>query len=479
MMKTKALSIFALLSLHFSLSTFAQQDDPVIMTINGNPVPRSEFVYSYQKNNGEDVIDRKTVEEYVELFANYKRKVQAALDAHLDTLTSYNKEFRQYRDQQVLPTLINDADVEAEAHRIYDKENERIGPNGLFRLQHIMFYIGQNPEEGLEKKQEARADSAYQALKAGADFGELAKKVSQDAGTAKNGGDIGWLTKGQLLAKLEDAMTKLNIGEFSEPVLTEVGYHIIKLTGRKSLDPYDSLRSNIMTFIEKRKLRKKFAEDRLKSIAETKQISTEQVMDMRSDSISAIDQNMKYLIKEYHDGLLLYEISNREVWEKAAKDEAGLEKFYKKNKKRYTWDEPRFKGMAYYTKAEEDVEAVKKCVKGKPFSEWAELLRTTFNSDSVLRIRVEKGIFKKGDNGIVDRNEFGVSDAVVKEKKGFPYYSSFGTMLKAPEGMADVRALVVADYQDAMEKEWVETLKKRYPIVVNKDILATVKENDK
>jgi peptidyl-prolyl cis-trans isomerase SurA len=449
------------------------------MTINGKPVPRSEFVYSYQKNNGDDVIDHKTVEEYVELFANYKRKVEAALDAHLDTMTSYKKEFRQYRDQQLLPTLINDADVEAEAHRIYDKENERIGPNGLFRLQHIMFYIGQNPEEGLEKKQEARADSAYQALKAGADFGELAKKVSQDAGTAKNGGDIGWLTKGQLLAKLEDAMTKLNIGEFSEPVLTEVGYHIIKLTGRKSLDPYDSLRSNIMTFIEKRKLRKKFAEDRLKSIAETKQISTEQVMDMRSDSISAIDQNMKYLIKEYHDGLLLYEISNREVWEKAAKDEAGLEKFYKKNKKKYTWDEPRFKGMAYYTKAEEDVEAVKKCVKGKPFSEWAELLRTTFNSDSVLRIRVEKGIFKKGDNGIVDRNEFGVSDAVVKEKKGFPYYSSFGTMLKAPEGMADVRALVVADYQDAMEKEWVETLKKRYPIVVNKDILATVKENDK
>lgn len=451
----------------------------MIMTINGKSVPRSEFVYSYQKNNGEDVIDHKTVEEYVELFANYKRKVQAALDARLDTLTSYNKEFRQYRDQQVLPTLINDADVEAEAHRIYDKENERIGPNGLFRLQHIMFYIGQNPEEGLEKKQEARADSAYQALKAGADFGELAKKVSQDAGTAKNGGDIGWLTKGQLLAKLEDAMTKLNIGEFSEPVLTEVGYHIIKLTGRKSLDPYDSLRSNIMTFIEKRKLRKKFAEDRLKSIAEAQQISTDQVMDMRSDSISAIDQNMKYLIQEYHDGLLLYEISNREVWEKAAKDEAGLEKFYKKNKKKYTWDEPRFKGMAYYTKAEEDVEAVKKCVKGKPFSEWAELLRTTFNSDSVLRIRVEKGIFKKGDNGIVDRNEFGVSDAVVKEKKGFPYYSSFGTMLKAPEGMADVRALVVADYQDAMEKEWVETLKKRYPVVVNKDILATVKENDK
>ena len=87
-------------------------DDPVIMTVNGKPVLKSEFEYSYRKNNGEDVIDHKTVKEYVELFANYKRKVEAALDAHLDTLSSYQQEFRQYRDQQVLPTIISEADVD-------------------------------------------------------------------------------------------------------------------------------------------------------------------------------------------------------------------------------------------------------------------------------------------------------------------------------------------------------------------------------
>ena len=69
-MKTKSLGILAF-SAFLSLSVFAQQDDPIVMTINGKPVPRSEFVYSYQKNNGDDVIDHKTVEEYVELFANY------------------------------------------------------------------------------------------------------------------------------------------------------------------------------------------------------------------------------------------------------------------------------------------------------------------------------------------------------------------------------------------------------------------------
>ena len=195
----------------------------------------------------------------------------------------------------------------------------------------------------------------------------------------------------------------------SKPILSEVGYHIIKMKGHKQLEPYDSLRTDIHNFIEKRGIRESMAKNRLKAIAETKSITEEQVMDNRADSISALDPDMKYLIQEYHDGLLLFEISNREVWEKASKDEDGLKKFFKKNKKKYVWDEPRFKGIAYHTREASDVEAVKKSVKGKDFADWAQILRTTFNNDSTLRIRVEKGIFKKGDNGLVDRNEFSVA----------------------------------------------------------------------
>ena len=54
------------------------QNDPTIMIINGQPVSRSEFEYSYNKNNSEGVIDKKSVNEYVDLFINYKLKVQAA-----------------------------------------------------------------------------------------------------------------------------------------------------------------------------------------------------------------------------------------------------------------------------------------------------------------------------------------------------------------------------------------------------------------
>ncbi|MBQ0074418.1 MAG: peptidylprolyl isomerase [Prevotella sp.] len=456
----------------------AQESDPVIMTINGKPVPRSEFVYSYKKNNGEDVIDHKTVKEYVELFVNYKRKVEAALDAHLDTMVSYQKEFRQYRDQQIQPTLINDADVEQEAQNIYNNTKQRIGPDGLVNPHHILIRVMQDADEADKNAAEQLADSIYQALTKGADFAELAKAKSQDPGSAQRGGDIGWISRGQTLKNFEDATFQLKDNEISKPVLSEVGYHIIKMGGHKEMEPYDSLRNEIYQFIEKRNIREAIAKNRLKDIAKTKGISEQQVMDERADSISAIDENMKYLIKEYHDGLLLYEVCNREVWEKASKDTEGQEKFFKANKKKYAWDEPRFKGIAYHTRDIKDIDAVIKSVKGKKFSEWVKILRTTFNNDSVLRIRVEKGVFKKGDNGLVDKNEFKIADAKVKEIKDFPNTATFGKIIKAPEEMTDVKAMVVADYQDVLEKEWLKKLAERYPVKINEEVLATVKENE-
>ena len=116
-------------------SVSAQTDDPVIMIVNGEPVLRSEFEYSYNKNNSEGVIDKKNIEEYVDLFINYKLKVGAALDAKYDTLQSFKDEFAQYRNQQVRPAFVTDADVEKEARKIYDQTVEQIGPDGLISVR--------------------------------------------------------------------------------------------------------------------------------------------------------------------------------------------------------------------------------------------------------------------------------------------------------------------------------------------------------
>lgn len=459
------------------------QGDPVVMTINGQDVLRSEFEYSYNKNNAEGVVDKKTVDEYVDLFVNYKLKVAAALDEKLDTLASFKKEFAQYRDQQVRPSFVSDSDVERKAHEIYDNTKRRIGPDGLVMPAHVFLRVGQKATAEQQAEAKSRIDSIYKVLKGGADFAEVAKKHSQDYGTAQKGGTLPWLSKGQTLKEFEDVAFALQVGEMSAPVLSPAGYHIILLKGRKQLEPYDSLRTDILKFIEQRRMRESIAQANIDSIVKSSNgtLTREDVLARRTEELSDNDPEMKNLIREYHDGLLLYEISNRTVWDKASKDEAGLAAYFKKHKKKYGWTEPRFKGMVYHVKVQEDVKAVADCVKGVKYEDWNEKLRSTFNPDSVIRIRAEKGIFKKGDNAVVDKEQFGVDTIVVKPfHKDYPIEATYGKMLKkGPEDYTDVRGLVTADLQDELEKQWVAELRKKYAVVVNRDALKTVNNHGK
>ncbi len=465
-----------LLLIIFSLcfSHAVAQTDPVVMTVNGQPVLRSEFEYSYNKNNSEGVIDKKSVEEYVDLFINYKLKVCAAIDAHYDTLTSFKKEFAQYRDQQVLPMLVSDADMEAEAKKIYDETVERIGSDGLIKTAHILLRADQQAPQEEWDKAKVRIDSIYQALKAGADFADLAKRLSQDPGSARQGGELPFVQHGQLVKEYEDAAFPLQPGEMSGVVKSPYGYHIILMKERKMLEPFEFHHDAIMKFMEQRNLRDRIAQQKVEQMAKEANTTKEQLVEAKAAELSKSDMELRYLIQEYHDGLLLYEISNNLVWNKAAKDEAGLAQYFKKHKKNYQWDQPRFKGIAYHVKDAADVQAVRNCVKKLPFNQWAEALRTTFNGDSVIRIRVEKGIFKQGDNALIDSIVF-KKDTTVHHLKDYPIDAHYGKILKkGPEDYTDVRGLVVADYQEMLEKEWVAQLRRKYAFQVNDDVLKTV-----
>ena len=456
---------------------FAQVDDPVVMKINGQPVSRSEFEYSFNKNNSEGIIDKKSVDEYVDLVVNYKLKVEAAKEARLDTLKSFLNEFAGYRDQQIRPAMITDADIEAEARRIYEETRSRIdGNGGMTKPAHILVMVKQKADEAQQKAAKERIDSIYNALQNGADFAELAKKCSDDKGTAANGGELQWIAKGMTLKEFEDAAWALEKGQMSKPVLSPAGWHIILLKDKGNFFDYDSQRADIVRYIEQRGLREKIIDNKLDSIGKAQNTTAEKVLEAKRLELEANDSDLRNLIKEYYDGLLLYEISNRTVWEKAAADEAGLVAYFKKNKKNYKWDAPRFKGIAYHVKDQADVKAVKDAVKGLPFDQWADKLRKTFNNDSILRIRVEKGIFKQGDNALVDREVFGV-DTIAKGLKDYPIDAVYGQKLKAPKEMTDVKAQVLADYQDALEKEWVEGLRRKYAVEIDEEVLKTVNKH--
>ncbi len=476
----KSINIIVAMLLCGSMA-YAQQADPVVMKINGKPIARSEFEYSYNKNNSEDVIDKKTVNEYVDLFVNYKLKVAAAIDARLDTLSSFKNEFAMYRDQEVRPSFVDSTSLLNEARDIYNRTKEHIGPRGLIKPAHILIYVEQKAPTAKYEEARQRADSLYQVLKNGADFAELARKYSQDPGSAKNGGELPWIQPGQTLKEFEDAAYALQPGEMSGVVKSPVGFHIILMKERKQLEPFDTLKNSILRFIDARGLREQIINKKIDEIVKSSdgKLTKEDVINNKMKELEAKDPSLKYLIQEYHDGLLLYEISNRTIWEKAANDEKGLEEYFKKNKKKYYWDEPRYKGMVYHVKQKDDVKAVRDCVKDLPFNKWAEVLRSTFNNDSILRIRVEKGVFKEGDNAFIDKMVF-KKDTTVNQLKDFPIDAVYGKLLKKkPDDYTDVKGLVTADYQEMLEEQWITELRKKYPVEINYEVLKTVNNHSK
>ena len=280
-----------------------------------------------------------------------------------------------------------------------------------------------------------------------------------------------------MVKEFEDVIFSAKVGEISKPFLSPYGYHIVRVDAKQNFFPYDTVRADIHRFIESRGLREHIISQNIDSIAKhsVPQCTPEDVLNRRADEMAAADPALKSLIREYHDGLLLYEISNRTVWDKAAKDEAGLAAYFKKNRKRYKWAKPRFKGIAYWEKEQGDVEAVKASLKKVPFEQWPEYLRKEFN-DSTIRIKVVKGIFREGDNALIDKVVFG-KDTTVADVKDFPISATYGEKLKAPKTYNDVRELVVTDYQEQLEKAWIEALRKRYTVVLNKEVLSTVNKH--
>ena len=472
-------NVFLIYTLFFSL-VMAAQNDPTIMTINGRPVLRSEFEYSYNKYNTCGTSDKKTIDEYADLFIDYKLKVAAALDAHCDTLTSFKKDFAAYRDQQIYPSFVSDSDIDKEAIKIYNDKRMRIGAKGLIRPAHIFIHLSQKATDIEKRTAQNRIDSIYSLLKNGADFAYMAKKYSEDD-TSSKGGLLPWISPGQTLKEFEDRAYALRKGEMSKPFLSTQGFHIILMKDKKALEPYDSLSAGIIKFLKLHGIREYIANEKLDSMAKQSNgiLSKEDIIKKISSDMENSNVQFRNLIAEYHDGLLLCEISNRAVWEKASKDEKGLAKFFKKNKKRYKWDSPRFKGIVYHVKNSLNKKAVVDCIKKVPFSDWNEKLTTTFNNDHTIRVRAEKGIFKQGDNAFIDKLVF-KKTAEIRELKDYPIDATYGKILKSsPKSYDDVRDLVIADYQDEMEKQWVKELKKKYVVFVNREVLETVNTHNK
>ena len=431
--------------------------------------------------------------------------------------------------------------------KIYDKRESR----GEIFVSHIMAKFGKDATEQDKANAKTKIDELYGKLKAGQVFEDLARQFSDDKQTGDRGGQLQPFKSGKLPKTFEDAAFALKAnGDYSNPVLTQYGWHIIKRNDLKGVPPFNEIKNELKTrvtrdgrsqmgrvaLMERVKKENNFKEnlknrDELGNVLDTTYLKAtwsasranklgnkeifnlggrsytqnefakflETQMTFRSptdekeimkgiyktwveESIVNFEDaqlekkyvDFRNLLREYRDGILLFDLTDQKVWSKAVKDTSGLKDFYEKNKNNYLWAE-RAEVSTFKCLNEKVAKDVRKQIKdGKTQKEITE----SVNKLSQLNLSVENVTYLKGENANVDNNwKAGVVANNInddKEKKIFVIVVD-KILPKSPKSLAECRGLVTADYQNYLEKEWLDYLKKKYVVKVNNDVISTIK----
>jgi peptidyl-prolyl cis-trans isomerase SurA len=208
-----------------------QEIEIPLMTIGNEDIFADEFLYLLSKNrqfqDKSEKISPKDFEENFELFINYKLKVKEAENMGLDTLEEFRREFDIFKEDLIKPYLIKNSLQEGELVKAYNRMKD------VVKASHILIQFPNNSTKEdtiavFRMAQKLKADA-----EAGEDFNQLVEAFSDDPSAKDNKGSLGYFTALQMVYQFEDAAYSLQIGEISDPVLTNFGYHIIKLEDRK------------------------------------------------------------------------------------------------------------------------------------------------------------------------------------------------------------------------------------------------------
>ena len=347
-------SFFSLVLFISSMGVFAQANDPVIMSINGKNFKKSEFEYFFNKYSNDEVDEKLSLTEYVDLFRNLKLKVAEAETIGIDTTVSFVTELSGYRSSLAQPYLddmeVNEEFVKTEYERMKERveishiliafpgiknnnykafpsdtliafkkaeqirnrllkgenfeklakefsddptvlNSERAGYLGWFmglninpifedvafntpvgkigqlvrsnsgyhifkihakkenfqiNAAHILILCSPDADPFQVNDAQKQVNEIYNELIKGADFSELAREHSKDPGSAPKGGELGWFGINMMVPEFQDVAFELKeVGDISKPVKTQFGYHIIKLLGKRSIEPFEDKRKEI------------------------------------------------------------------------------------------------------------------------------------------------------------------------------------------------------------------------------------------
>ncbi len=218
--------IVLLIIVLFNIYVIFSQSKEVALEINGKPIYKQEFLQIYLKNNNNPKFDKKSIDEYLDLFKKFKLIVIEAENLGYDTLSKLKAELSDYRKTQSKKYLYDKEVNNKLVEQAYDRLKKEI------RTSHILINIKSNNPVDTLMAYNKISDLRTRIIN-GEDFNLLAKEYSNDPSAALNYGDIGYFTALQMVYPFEEAAFNLKIGEISSVVRTKFGYHLIKLTDQR------------------------------------------------------------------------------------------------------------------------------------------------------------------------------------------------------------------------------------------------------
>jgi peptidyl-prolyl cis-trans isomerase SurA len=200
-----------------------------LFTVGETTVSTDEFLYTYRKNhqnNSQDFTQEK-INEYLDLFINFKLKVAEAHNRGLDTTAKFNAEFKTYREELKKPYRTEPDALEKLTQETYQHLTEEV------RAAHILVTVKADALPADTLAAYSKILQIKKRVEGGEDFEKLARELSEDPSAKYNGGDLGYFTALQMVYPFEEAAYSTPVGGLSPIVRTRFGYHLIKVKDRK------------------------------------------------------------------------------------------------------------------------------------------------------------------------------------------------------------------------------------------------------
>jgi peptidyl-prolyl cis-trans isomerase SurA len=648
----RRLSVPVLFLLLFAGTGYAQElNEKVLMTVAGKDVTAGEFIRMYRKSY--EPGDSKDLDTYLDQFVNFKLKVADAASEGFDTTSAFRTELQGYRNQLAqsyltdatakekllkqayqrslteingwhilisLPpeanpddtlkawkkaTLVRERIIRGESfeevarsssddpsvkinggnlgyftafqmimpfedaayglkkgqisqpvrtpygyHII--KVTDRRSSSGKIKVAHIMRTIMPGASESVAKAAEDTIWSIYRQLQNGAQFGELAAKYSDHKETASKGGELNWFGAGEIVSDFAEAAFALrNNGDFTKPVRTVYGWHIIKRIDRKAPGTFEETRPFLESRINESYLNsisKKSFVDKLKKeykyrvvpaaynwfVSNTdtliiqgkakynrqgmpsgplytfagQQLTTREFanyiekrgeMIATADSLYFINRSLetclsdqiikyensvlekkypefRYLMNEFHDGILLFEISGKKVWNKTQEDSVGLRNYYEGNKYKYLTKES-FSGKIYTLYKKDGIrslEAAYKKFSRMPDCDSRMTKKFITKGDTLMSIR--SGVWKRGDDKRLDSLSWKPGNYQLITDTASSLVVIKNVTPPEPLPFSEVTGEMMTGYQEYLDKNWIGQLKKRYSVKIDSNVFEEIRK---